>query len=574
MDSDCGPHRQGRVDCVDGLEIQEFLARNRSLLIYKARFSGQPVLAYEYAPLGLVVREPDSQLVAASAAAQAPLRAARIAWRQGMLACDSAAMAKAGGMAFVQPRSQAQGASHWWIGAFSAQAWTVPALPGNFPGQAALATQLAQAVNAVGDSLVLHGNINPWAFAAMDGGTLCITACLPDERGFLRLLDGNDSLWQPGYSPPEMADGAQRLPLGPWTDVFGLSALMFHAITKAPPPDWTRAGDPDNWRARLSADLDGLCLPRVQKVIISGLSLDSAERPSSASEWHGLMDIGPLEGESPRPVELAKPAAASAPAASYTGPREKVAAPPPERVPSPDDGGKGFGLRHAILGLALLGGAGWAASGLIAPADEPATAGQTEAVVAKDAEEATPDLVIQPDVVVDARPAKAADDAEAEAEAMADAVRDVAEPAPARAAPPPPAVIIAPSRPTPQPARTTPRVVASPAPRPVAQPVPRAPAPVVSGYDSESETTRRLNAQQAAAARRQNEQNRAAAEAERRARADRERKIAAEQEAYRQRQAATEAERLRREREHQANMARWRADVAACNAGDRTRCAK
>jgi len=39
-------------------------------------------------------------------------------------------------------------------------------------------------------------------------------------------------------------------------------------------------------------------------------------------------------------------------------------------------------------------------------------------------------------------------------------------------------------------------------------------------------------------------------------------------------QAAYEAEKARREAEYQAQMDKWRADVAACAAGDRTRCAQ
>ena len=39
-------------------------------------------------------------------------------------------------------------------------------------------------------------------------------------------------------------------------------------------------------------------------------------------------------------------------------------------------------------------------------------------------------------------------------------------------------------------------------------------------------------------------------------------------------QAAYEAEKTRREAEYQAAMDKWRADVAACEGGDHTRCAK
>ena len=49
--------------------------------------------------------------------------------------------------------------------------------------------------------------------------------------------------------------------------------------------------------------------------------------------------------------------------------------------------------------------------------------------------------------------------------------------------------------------------------------------------------------------------------------------IQRDQSAYAQRQADYEAEKARMEREHEEAIARWRADVAACKAGNADRCA-
>lgn len=74
-----------------------------------------------------------------------------------------------------------------------------------------------------------------------------------------------------------------------------------------------------------------------------------------------------------------------------------------------------------------------------------------------------------------------------------------------------------------------------------------------------------LNREQADSARRQLEENAASKQAFENAQAAREAQIEADQARY-------EAETARLATEHEAAMARWRDDVAACRGGDRTRC--
>lgn len=78
--------------------------------------------------------------------------------------------------------------------------------------------------------------------------------------------------------------------------------------------------------------------------------------------------------------------------------------------------------------------------------------------------------------------------------------------------------------------------------------------------------TARLNREQAAFAGRQL----AANEESRRAR---EEAVTASSEEMARQRSAYQAEKERRERDHAGAMARWRADVEACKAGDRSKCA-
>jgi hypothetical protein len=102
----------------------------------------------------------------------------------------------------------------------------------------------------------------------------------------------------------------------------------------------------------------------------------------------------------------------------------------------------------------------------------------------------------------------------------------------------------------------------APAPQPAAT---EAAVPVYRGDPASEAQRARLNSLVAEKARMQidenNQRNAAAAQAYQDALAARQAQIQHDQDAYRARQA-----------EYEEAMARWRADVAACNAGDRKRC--
>ena len=99
--------------------------------------------------------------------------------------------------------------------------------------------------------------------------------------------------------------------------------------------------------------------------------------------------------------------------------------------------------------------------------------------------------------------------------------------------------------------------------------------PVTSEQDRRELAEReRLNREQAEFGTRQLAENEANRQAFEQAVRDREATIARQQADYEAQVAAVEAERQRREREHTARMAQWRADVEACKKGDKSKCAQ
>jgi hypothetical protein len=131
-----------------------------------------------------------------------------------------------------------------------------------------------------------------------------------------------------------------------------------------------------------------------------------------------------------------------------------------------------------------------------------------------------------------------------------------------------------PATPPAPPRSVSPRPQGGPAAAPAQPPAPPVSVPATSEQAQRELAEReRLNRQQAEFARNQLAQNEANRRAVEQATREREATIARQKAEHEAALAATEAERQRREREHAAAMERWRADVEACQKGDKSRCA-
>jgi serine/threonine protein kinase/peptidoglycan hydrolase-like protein with peptidoglycan-binding domain len=139
------------------------------------------------------------------------------------------------------------------------------------------------------------------------------------------------AIFTPGYAAPEQFTSARQ---GPWTDIYGLSATLYHAITgKVPPSAFDRVVDdayqplchlqPAGFSSRLLAGLD------------AGLTLRARDRPETIAQWRriisGLETGSATVLQQPRTVPT-QPRAESAPALAATSLQlDEVAAPGPQR---------------------------------------------------------------------------------------------------------------------------------------------------------------------------------------------------------------------------------------------------
>src|SRR6185437_13967653 len=165
--------------------------------------------------------------------------------------------------------------------------------------------------------------------AAMAGRTTAMTA-----------------IFTPGYAAAEQMTSAKQ---GPWTDIYGLSATLYHAVTgQAPPGAFDRLlSDAYVPLAKLAPAgfAPGLCAG-----IDAGLALVASDRPQTLAGWQSLL------GTTQAP---AGDATVMMPKATPSAPHRPVIA--PSTAPIPPKGRSRTGLWIAAAGLlvALLGGGGY-----------------------------------------------------------------------------------------------------------------------------------------------------------------------------------------------------------------------
>ena len=153
------------------------------------------------------------------------------------------------------------------------------------------------------------------------------------------------AIFTPGYAAAEQMTSAKQ---GPWTDIYGLSATLYHAITGKTPPGAFDRMLTDSYEPLAQLKPAGFS-PGVLAGIDAGLAVVASDRPQSIAGWR------PILGMTEAPTADATVAIGKA---SPLQPRHVSTLPP---AAAPSTGGKRAGLWIAlgVVLLALLGGAGY-----------------------------------------------------------------------------------------------------------------------------------------------------------------------------------------------------------------------
>src|SRR5215216_967383 len=101
------------------------------------------------------------------------------------------------------------------------------------------------------------------------------------------------AIFTPRYAAAEQLTSDKQ---GPWTDIYGLSATLYHAITGKPPPSSLERALNDAYEPLAKLSPEGYS-PGILQGIDVGLTVRAKDRPQSIAEWRDV-----LSGVSSEPV--------------------------------------------------------------------------------------------------------------------------------------------------------------------------------------------------------------------------------------------------------------------------------
>jgi serine/threonine protein kinase/peptidoglycan hydrolase-like protein with peptidoglycan-binding domain len=96
------------------------------------------------------------------------------------------------------------------------------------------------------------------------------------------------AIFTPGYAAAEQFTSAKQ---GPWTDIYGLAATLYHAITGQIPPSAVERILADTYRPLSDLRPPGYA-PTLLDGIDAGLAVRAEDRPQSVAEWGHMLRAG------------------------------------------------------------------------------------------------------------------------------------------------------------------------------------------------------------------------------------------------------------------------------------------
>lgn len=172
------------------------------------------------------------------------------------------------------------------------------------------------------------------------------------------------AIFTPGYAAAEQMTSAKQ---GPWSDIYGLAATIYHAIMgKAPPNAFDRMLD-DAYEPLTKFAPVGFS-PGLLAGIDAGLAVAARDRPQSIAGWRPILGMTSAP-EAGATVVMGKDTAAPAARASVLG-SATVMAPSPDTSPESPKKKTGLWVALAAVLLLALGGGGYYAMATRGPDPE------------------------------------------------------------------------------------------------------------------------------------------------------------------------------------------------------------
>ncbi|MCW5744615.1 MAG: peptidoglycan-binding protein [Alphaproteobacteria bacterium] len=199
-----------------------------------------------------------------------------------------------------------------------------------------LLAPLLDGLQALHDADVVHGDISPASIYLDGSGQPTLVDFAGARSALVRRLQSITGGFSSPYAAPEQAPTPQQ---GPWTDLYGLAATLYHCVAGLAPQ--SAAGRAQGDALVSATDLGkGRYAPGLLAAIDQGLMLDPAGRPQSVAAWRQIQEGAPTVEVPVRPAETVAPRVEPvAPRVEPAPPRVEPAAPrveaPPPRVEVP-----------------------------------------------------------------------------------------------------------------------------------------------------------------------------------------------------------------------------------------------
>jgi serine/threonine protein kinase len=140
---------------------------------------------------------------------------------------------------------------------------------------------------------VLHRDISPDNIMIQQRGGAVLLDFGAARQIIGDLTQALTVILKPGYAPVEQYSDDASMKQGQWTDIYALSAVLYCAITKKPPPASIARVLKDPVRQLQCSDYPAYS-PAFLNTINQGLSVRSEERPQTIGEFRQLLGIDPF----------------------------------------------------------------------------------------------------------------------------------------------------------------------------------------------------------------------------------------------------------------------------------------